>query len=289
MKNNYVVSANQNAWCPVNREMTYEERLRAFSLYVKGLYGKPVVLFLQEIMAGKGQKYLAVLREEFPEYELITNPAFDYHEHYRSIMNVTLIRKDALKGYSVDGAAGYLGDGAIGCSEGEVTDYSGGGATGCSMEALEIVLPNRIVHVTANLNGNIVELYNVHICQTVNFKNKPAWFIDQRKRAAKAQWDYLLKEAESKRDEAVIIGGDMQENIISGGHLCKLARLGYKSLKSRTATVSNEFFGREHSHIDTILFSKKADEKLNPVTVFVDKSKVGTLSDHAILIAACVG
>lgn len=263
--NNYVVSANQNAWCPVNREMTYEERLRAFSLYVKGLYGKPVVLFLQEIMAGKGQKYLTVLRDEFSEYEMITNPAFDYFEHYRSIMNVTLIRKDALRGYSVDGAAGR------------------------SVDTPEINLPNRIVHVTANLNGNIVELYNVHICQTVNFKNKPAWFIEQRKRAAKAQWDYLLKEAESKRDEAVIIGGDMQENIISGSHLCKLVRAGYKSMKSRTATVNNEFFDRNHSHIDTILFSREADAKLNPVTVFVDKRKVGTLSDHAILIAACVG
>lgn len=253
MKNNYILSYNLNGWCPVDRSISYEGKIRNFSSYVKELYGEPLVIMLQEVLAGKNQKFLNLLRTLFSGYVLIT-PDFDYDTHYRSIMTVTLIRNDALKGYTV--------------------------------QKFDSELPNRTNYLIANIEGKEYRLINTHIVQTVNFKNKAAWYIEERKRLKEKQWELLLAEAESNKNSKVIIGGDMQE-APSGKHLKELAKIGYGKLCLHHATVNNDFFYGNDDCIDQIIFSNSASLEMKPIAVFVDNIQIGIWSDHALIFAAC--
>lgn len=253
MKNNYILSYNLNGWCPVNRKLSYDQKIRSFASYVFKFYEKPICIMIQEIIAGRDQKYLKLIESLFKDYEVIL-PFFDYDKHNRSIMSVTLIKKDVLKGYS--------------------------------RRDFDVELPNRINYVIANIDNEEYHLINTHVVQTVNFKNKAAWFIEERKRLYKYQWELLISKAKETNDCNVIIAGDFQEPFHES-HLIELERLGYKGPQlNNTNTVENSFFG-DNTCIDHIIFSASAYKKHMPV-ILVDSNKVGLWSDHSLIYAKCL-
>lgn len=252
MKNNYILCYNLNGWCPVSRKLSYEQKIRNFAGYVQEVYGEPTVIMLQEVLAGRNQKFLNLIRTLFSGYEAIT-PVFDYDTHWKSLLCITLIRKDAIQAYAV--------------------------------KEFDSELPNRINYVVADIDGEEYHYINTHIVQTVNFRNQAAWFIEDRKRMHEQQWDLLITEAKKNRESNLIIGGDLQE-ATSGNHITELVEAGYSVLPTHHATVKNAFFGT-NDHIDQIIFSPNACSKMKPVAVFVDNNQVGVWSDHALIYAAC--
>ncbi|MBD5548314.1 MAG: hypothetical protein HDQ97_13085 [Lachnospiraceae bacterium] len=254
MKSNCIVSFNMNTWLPVDRSLSYERKINNFSVYVKQLCNgtPPKVICLQEVIAGKGQIYLEFIKKEFSEYEVIT-PVFDFEKHYKSIMSVTLIRKDILNDYTVN-----------------VLD--------------DECLPNRVNYVVADIEGVLFRIINLHVPQIVNFKNKATWYIDERKRLNEIMWKRLEEEAKKYKDVKVLIVGDFQESS-DGPNIAKLKAAGYGVYASKNPTVDNIFFLEKH--IDHIIFSDSAIEALRPITLFTDSSVLGKLSDHCILYAVC--
>lgn len=252
MKNNYILTYNINAWLPVAPKISFAEKLEVFSNYVKELYGEPAVIMLQEMIAGRGQKFLKVLKNVFSEYEVIT-PAFDYYKHPQSIMAVTLIRKDILEDYTI--------------------------------EVIDTELPNRVNSVLANLKGIPYRIVNTHMVQVTNFENRAPWYIMERQRLHYEIWKLLMQEAEKNKTENTIIAGDFQERE-TDSHISHISNMGYRMARTRQATVNNAFFGE--NHIDHIMFSASAYQKLKPLSIMVDTSEVGRLSDHAMVYAACV-
>lgn len=250
MKNNYI-SYNLNGWMPVNRTFSYEQKLRKFAAYIKETYEEPICIMLQEMLGGKNGKYLNLLISMFPEYELILPAGFDYAKHFKSIMAVTLVRRDALGSYKV-------------------------------LE-LDSELPNRICYVVAELNGVETHIINSHLAQVQNFRYQADWYIAERTRLHSQQW-VLLHGVLSKNKEAnVIFAGDMQENK-TDTNLSKLKDCGYIiSGASGTKTVRNSFFNVE-SCIDHIILSPGARASLGAeIEIVYDNSGVGKYSDHTLL------
>ena len=252
MKNNYILSYNLNGWMPVNRKNTFSEKIKSFASYTKELYGEPAIIMLQEMIAGRGQKFLVLLKNVFPKYEVIT-PAFDYFKHPQSIMAVTLIRKDILDGFSV--------------------------------EVVDAEMPNRINCVFANMRGELYRIINTHMVQVANHKNTADWYVQDRLRLHLNMWNLILTEARKHKAENTIIAGDFQERK-TAIHIRKISQMGYMMAGTRQATVNNLFF--TDNHIDHIIFSPSAYKKMKPIGIMVDNSEVGNLSDHAMVYAACI-
>lgn len=253
MKNNSncIVSFNMNAWLPVNRSLSLEEKISNFAVYVQSLCDTPMIICLQEMFAGKGGTYLKLLEKEFPEYEVISPAGFDFKKHYKSIMCVTLILKDALNNYTVN-----------------VLD--------------DECLPNRVNYIIADINGVCVRIINVHIPQiVVGFKTRPVWYRNKRKKLNEEMWRLLVDEAKAYKDAELLIAGDFQESY-DGSNIAKLKEVGYGVYTGEHLTV--DIFPE---NIDHIIFSKPAVETLNPITLLTDSSVVGKLSDHGILYAVC--
>ena len=251
--NNFILSYNLNAWMPVNTKLTMEDKIVKLKSYIYGTYGLPAVIMLQEVMAGRGREFLNAIELNFSNYEVITPASFDYRKHSRSIMCVTLIRRDILGSYTT--------------------------------KVLDSELPNRINYVIANIAGNEVRFLNTHIVQTACLKNQAKWYIQDRFIKKARMWDLLHDEAEAYKDYCVVIGGDLQENKFAR-NVIKLSKLGYKLAGTRQATVMNDVLAEDR--IDHILFSESAYELFKPVGVMVDTSEVGNLSDHALVYAACL-
>lgn len=250
MNNNYI-SYNLNGWMPVNRNLSYEQKIRKFSAYIKETYEEPIVIMLQEMLAGNKDKFLGLLRCLFPEYELILPAGFDYAKHYKSIMAVTLVRRDALGSYRV--------------------------------VELDTELPNRMCYLIADLNGHETHVINSHLVQLQNLRNQANWYIAERKRLKNQQWELLHYVLHKNKNANVVFAGDMQERK-KAANLKKLFEDGYIiSGASGTKTVKNSFFNVE-SCIDHIILSQNQRALLgNTTEILYDNSYVGTFSDHTLL------
>lgn len=243
-----IITQNLNGWMPVNRAITYGYKLHTFASYLKNMGDLPEIVFFQEMIAGVKQKYLTQLKKEFPEYEIIP-PEFDYKAHYKSIMVVTLIRRDILDGYTVI--------------------YP------------EVQLLNRLNYVVAVIKGEKFRLINVHAPQIVNLQKEAPWYSNLRRIQYREIWQWLHNEAGINRNEKVLIGGDLQESS-KGTNVVELMAMGYKRPGEFADTVCNNFFSEKQ--IDHLLFSESANEYFKP-TIVIDNALVGTLSDHGMLYA----
>lgn len=250
MNNNYI-SYNLNGWMPVNRNLSYEQKIRKFSAYIKETYEEPIVIMLQEMVAGNKGKFLGLLRCLFPEYELIVPAGFDYAKHYKSIMAVTLVRRDALGNYRV--------------------------------VELDTELPNRMCYLIADLNGHETHVINSHLVQLQNLRNQANWYIAERKRLKNQQWGLLHDVLHKNKNANVVFAGDMQERK-KADNLKKLFEDGYiVSGAAAAKTVKNSFFNVE-SCIDHIILSRSQRALLgNTTEILYDNSYVGTYSDHTLL------
>ena len=100
-KNNFIITYNENGYRPIDTTISFEQKLRDTAKDIKATYGLPLIIMLQEILAGKNMKFLNLIRCLYPEYEFILPAGFDYVAHYKSIMSVCLIRRDVLESYKV--------------------------------------------------------------------------------------------------------------------------------------------------------------------------------------------
>lgn len=249
-RNNNIVCYNENGHRPINKAISFEQKLRDTANDIRSAYGLPLLIMLQEILAGRNQKYLNLLKSLYPAYELILPAGFDYVTHYKSIMSVTLVRRDALGSYRV--------------------------------VELDSELPNRTCYVVAELNGVETHIFNSHIAQIQNFKYQADWYIAERRRLHDQQWELLHEVLHNNKDANVIFAGDMQESK-SASNLNKLMEDGYiVSGVSGTKTVRNNFFNE--TCIDHIILSPNARVAFGKDTeIIYDNSGVGKYSDHTLL------
>lgn len=250
-RNNSIICYNVNGHRPVNKTISFDQKLKDTAKDIKATYGLPLIVMFQEILAGCNNKFLASLRSLYPEYELFVPAGFDYGKHFKSIMSVTLIRRDALGSYRV--------------------------------VELDSELPNRMCYVVAELNGVETHIINSHLAQIQNFKYQANWYIEERRRLHNQQWELLREELHNNKDANVIFAGDMQESKISS-NLNKLMEDGYiVSGAFGTNTVRNNFFNEE-SCIDHIILSTSARIAFGKdAEIIYDNSDVGKCSDHTLL------
>lgn len=250
MKNKYIiVTYNINAWIPINKTISYKEKISQMVAYIKAVYPNAPYITLQEVLPGKNKQYLKQIQNAFQEgYEMIL-PIFDVNVHWKSILTITLIRKDILNGYTVEEMPG---------------DY----------------LKNRITYTVADTSHGVFRIMNIHVPQIANFKNKVAWYIKERVDIHNKMWNAIISEAEEYKDEKFIICGDMQESI-NGPHISLLKAWGYHEITKGMPTIYNNAFRSEC--IDHIFFSESAKEVFQPGEVVADTMQVGVLSDHALL------
>ncbi len=246
----HIVTYNINAWMPVNTSMSYRMKISQVAAYIKRTYINASIINLQEVLPGKEGKHLKQIRDAFQEegYEMI-QPIFDVNVHWKSVLTITLIRKDILNSYTVEELSG---------------DY----------------LKNRITYTVADTSYGNLRILNCHVPQIANFRNKAAWYIKERIDIHNKMWDAIISEAEKYKDEKFIICGDMQEGV-SGPHVSLLKALGYHEITKGMPTIYNNAFRSEC--IDHIFFSESAKEVFQPGEVLVDTMQVGVLSDHALL------
>lgn len=252
-KNNSIITYNVNGYRPVNKALSFAQRLKGSAQDIRSNFELPLIIMLQEVIAGRSMRFLNLLRVLFPEYELIMPAGFDYVKHFKSIMSVTLIRRDELGSYRV-------------------------------LE-LDSELPNRLCYIIAEeLSGlGTTHVINAHIAQCQNFKYQVDWYICERKKLHQHQWDLLQGILQINKDANVIFAGDMQE-CKSGKNLSAFKKEGYIiSEASGIKTVKNSFF-KEEACIDHIILSSGARGALGDETkIIYDNSRVGTYSDHTLL------
>lgn len=251
-RNNCIISYNVNGYCPVNKAISYEQKVRDSAKDIRNTYGLPLLIMLQEVLAGHNMKFLNLLRYLYTEYELILPAGFDYVKHYKSLISITLIRRDALGSYRV--------------------------------VELDSELPNRLCYAIANLNGVETHIINTHVIQVQNFKHQADWYICERQRLHSQQWDILYDVLHNNNENNVVFAGNMQERKDSA-HLSKIKEDGYIiSGVSGTKTVGNSFFNGGESCIDHIILSPGAKAALGGKTEMIyDNSGFGKYSDHTLL------
>ena len=250
-RNNSIVCYNENGHRPVNKTISFDQKLKDTAKGIKETYEFPLIVMFQEILAGCNNKFLTSLRSLYSEYELFVPAGFDYVKHFKSIMSVTLIRRDALGSYRV--------------------------------VELDSELPNRTCYVVAELNGVETHIINSHLTQIQNFKYQADWYIAERRRLHDRQWELLHEALHNNKDANVIFAGDMQESK-SSSNLNKLMEDGYiVSGASGTKAVRNNFFNEE-SCIDHIILSTSARTAFGKDTeIIYNCSGVGKYSDHTLL------
>lgn len=249
--NDFIITYNENGYKPVDARISFDQKLRATSQNIRATYGRPVIIMLQEILAGRNMKFLNLVRTLYSEYELILPAGFDYVTHWKSIMSVILVRRDALGSYKVI--------------------------------ELDSELPNRTCCILAELNGRESFIVNSHIVQTQNFRGQANWYIAERRRLHEQQWDFLHDALRKYKDANVIFAGDLQERR-SAKNINLLKEEGYiVSGASGAKTVRNNFFNEESS-IDHIVVNPSARASLGKDTeIIYDNSGVGKYSDHTLL------
>lgn len=250
---NIVLSQNMNSWCSQS-DLSLAEKIELLSEYLRKKYtnlAQVVAINLQEVIGGRNGIYLDALQKAFSSYDIITPIAFNHLQHYKSLINVTLIRKDL----------GYMPIRFDSC------------------------LPNRIVYLKVWLKDNPVpiRIMNVYAVQTAMFSVGAApWYVSMRKDQKEKLWSTILAEAERCQDP-LLICGDLQESN-TGKHIQKLAEMGFKEKNGGFfPTVRNEFFTEQC--IDHFLYNEKAWEKFYPVSMEHDANLLDELSDHVLLAA----
>lgn len=173
-KDKLIVTFNLNGWLPVRRDITFAQKLKKASQEIAFSDQQPIIIMLQEMIGGRDRKYIDLLEKYFQDYKVILPAGFDYHRHSRSILSVTLIRKDVLGSYK--------------------------------LFQLDEELANRICSVVAEIDGVPTYIINAHVVQIQNFRNQASWYIQERKRLHARQWKLLHEFLHEHRESNVILG-----------------------------------------------------------------------------------
>ena len=258
MKKIIIVSQNFNSFCPVNIAIKQSDKIIRFADYLKSKYpnfAEVAIICIQEFLGGKNGKYIEELEGAFNHsFEVLTPWGFNNIEHPRSVLTVTLIRKEL--------------------------PYN--------TVRLESCLPNRICYsrVWFPETGKFLRILNIYAVQTSVFSPDAAgWYIAKRREQQEDLWSVILKEAAERCSDSLLIVGDMQESSKTGKHIKKLLDMGFKE------KATGEFFPtvREgiffEQNIDHYLYNEKAWNDFYPVSMEYDGNLLDELSDHILLAA----
>lgn len=248
-----IVSQNFNGWCPVITDIKYSDKIILFSEYIRNKYpnlAEVAVICLQEFIAGKNGKYLEELKKAFPAYDILTPPGFHIPEHPRSLLTISLVRKE------------YRHE----------------------LIRLESCLPNRICYLKVWLDDTPLRILNMYAVQTAKFPSgAAASYIAKRKEQKEDFWSVIISEAEVCT-EPLLLCGDMQEGSHKGSHIKKLTEFGFREKNGGFfPTVKNDYF--EERSIDHFLYNPAAWEKYYPLCLEYDGNLLDVLSDHVLLAA----
>ena len=252
-----IISQNFNAYCPINADIKYSDKINLFAEYIRTKYSnltEVAVINIQEFIGGHNGKYLGELEAAFGySYDVLTPPGFNELVHTKSLLTITMIRKDL----------------------------------GYELIRFDSCLPNRICYVKVWFDDTPIPLriLNMYAVQTAKFSSGAApWYIAKRKEEKEALWSAILLEAESCT-EPLLICGDMQEGSKTGAHIKKLMDLEFKEKNGGFfPTVRNDFFEVEQN-IDHFFYNSKAWELYYPVSFECDANLLDELSDHILLAA----
>ncbi len=248
-----IVSQNFNGWCPVT-DIKYSKKITLFAEYVSNKYSnlaEVAVICIQEFIGGKDGKYLDELEKAFPSYDILTPPGFNQLEHPKSLLTITLVRKEY----------------------------------GYKLIRFESCLQNRICYIKVWFDDSPlpIRILNMYAVQTAQFTSKAAWYITKRKEQKEDLWTSIISEAKSCTEPLLILG-DMQEGSKTGPHIKQLADLGFREKNGGFfPTVRNDFF--QEWNIDHFLYNPAAWEKFYPVSFEHDGNLLDELSDHILLAA----
>lgn len=155
----YIVSFNVAGWAWSITKELWNDRLKRACDCVKKEAHDAWLIGLSEVIPGKNDKYIDLIREEFPNY--ITVLPKGYKKNYRSAINVLLINKE---GYHDHNAR--------------------------TLDGLEDSLLYN--YVAINTDYGYFRVLNVHIPHTCN-EDRPEWYQQQRK-DLRAEFEYSITE-----------------------------------------------------------------------------------------------
>ena len=88
----YIVSFNIGGWAWTITKESWKDRLKRACECIKKEAPDAWIIGLSEVIPGKEEKYIDVIRKEFPEYVVVLPEA--YKNNYKSAINVLLINQE---------------------------------------------------------------------------------------------------------------------------------------------------------------------------------------------------
>lgn len=98
-KDKFIISWNLAGFAWKISEERWGDRLERACDYIKETAPDAWVMGLSEVIPGKGNKYIDILKKEFPNYHIILPKA--YADNYRSAINVLLVNKEGYHDHTV--------------------------------------------------------------------------------------------------------------------------------------------------------------------------------------------
>lgn len=176
-----IVSLNVAAWKWRLSDEPYYTRLTRICNLIKRNTWHPFLIALQEVILG--DKYIALLQEELPDYEIITPKSYDASKNRRSAVCCTLVNKRDLISYSHNTLDGV--------------EHGSG----------------RYVYLTITSNHGCYRVLNVHVPQVAAFHdNAPTVYIESRYSLKAAFESTIQQEANTFHkdpDVKFIVVGDL--------------------------------------------------------------------------------
>lgn len=98
-KEKFIVSFNVAGFAWTQTKEKWEKRLKRACACIKEQAPDAWLIGLSEVIPGTNDKYLDIIKQEFPDYILVLPEA--YQENYRSAINVLLINKEGYHDHNI--------------------------------------------------------------------------------------------------------------------------------------------------------------------------------------------
>lgn len=260
MKNEkFIVSFNLGGYAWKTTTETWQDRLERACMCIKDVAPDAWIIGLSEVVLGTNSKYIDVIRNAFPNYEVVLPKAFS--KDYKSAINVLLINREGYSGHTV-----------------------------MTLNQMNDSLLYNYVHIDS-IYG-CFRLLNVHMPHTCN-GNKAEWY--QRKREElRSVFEHAVEDTcttySKEVDIQFIFMGDLnatpQDSFIN-----KISGLVNPSIYNATqtedrkkSTYHNSIYG--DSHIDYIFYSMGSMQG-DVIEVYRNEILnipiVNKISDHCII------
>ncbi len=251
------------AWKVTN--VPWKDRLQKVCRYINKKTKNPFIIGLQEVQLAGG-KYLEIIREEFPNYQVVLPKG--YKQQPKSVVSLMLLNKDMYTTYSVG-----------------------------TFEDLEENLRYNMVTVNALIGKEeyCFRILNVHMPHLCN-QNRPIWYQHSRENMRGTFETAIMECAQVYSKDSLIILGDLNAN--SQDELIQNLVYSYNSPmlevldvaeKPQITWANSQVGGKDK--LDYILYSKGLLRNTGiraRRTEIDDTTILEGLSDHAMLIGRLI-